>query len=593
MDISPISSNFASDSDVSPLAYPERGVSPLVDPTAEVSPIGKSTERTIPSRKRNLFPSTPRSPKGQLNPVGRKPLYKKHPQIIEITQTKLLDHGFAAHARRNETWASVGVSAKTLRQDLAKEVDGLDSISESTVRSLFAPPNKNHKNSSRYHHVIDAKIGTKHNDLSHESADSHYCRAHVKYALQMGTCFEDETFMLSADDKNKLVLGGHTPCVNRYQPFHTYFLKGDEIHTSDHNFSSGYKLIPSGYMALERKQGEPLVVLDQDGRARFNYARTGTLYITLRGNKFFRASAYNHYDDLRPIIEEAQRQGKNSVIIVCDNGPDWTKNSVKVAMCAGRLWRDLGLDYICLIAYSAGDSRFNMIEHAWAPTTSWLAGLCLSATLPGETLTPDKQAGLTTGERITKEKRVLDNAIDKVKRCIDGKEYDGFPVFVTAIQSGSKHVYDDEEAVDQLTKAQVTLIKKSEELKEKAKEYTSLCQHAVQRRYVLEFMKCENEQCEHCRTRPVESAKLMTFLRATGGCLLPPKAEPGDHFMSWRELATEAFHGSLELPELDYGLSNPYVYEGHRTCPKELCRKVFQSRADRDRHDKLVHTKFE
>lgn len=587
MDVSPIANN-----EISPLANPSRGVSPLSNPTNGVSPlkacVSPVSRFPTSSRKRELF----RTPQGHLKSVGRKPLFKKHPQIINITKTKLLDHGFAAHARRSETWASVGVSAKTLQKDIVKEVSGLESISETTVRYLFAPPNKSHKNSKSYHHVIDAKIGTKHNDISNESPDSHYCRALVKFALQMGTCFDDETCMISADDKNKLVLGGHTPCVNRHQPFHTYFLKGDEVHTADHNFSSGYKAIPSGYMVVERKEGEPLIVLDKDGTARFNYPRTGTLYISLRGNKFFKATAYNHYDDLRPILEDAQRRGQNSAIIICDNGPDWGKYSVKVAMCAGRLWRDLGLDYLCLVAYSSGDSRFNMVEHAWAPTTAWLAGLCLSATLPGETTTPDKQTDLTPEEREAKEKKVLDTAIDKVKRCLDGKQFDGFPVYATAVPSGSKHIYDDEKTVEKLKEARVTIINKNNELKEKAKEYKFLDSHAVTRRYVLEFVKCDDERCEHCQSRPVKSNKLMTFLRKTGGCLLPPMLRPDGHYMPWREMADKVFQGDLEIPELDNELSAPYFHEGSRLCTEGQCRKVFQSRADRERHHKLIHTEW-
>lgn len=84
----------------------------------------------------------------------------------------------------------------------------------------------------------------------------------------------------------------------------------------------------------------------------------------------------------------------------------------------------------------------------------------------------------------------------------------------------------------------------------------------------------------------------MTFLRASGGCLLPPLMTTGEHYMSWREMASQAYNQTVEIPQLDHGLSVSYTYEGDSMCNKEFCRKVFQSRADRDRHEKLIHSEL-
>ena len=227
-------------------------ISPLTD-TLPISPLytrfvvssiadSCSAQETAQLRRIQSSSSTPRKPRGQLKKVGKVPLHKKYPEIISTATNKLVDTGYGAHRRRTETRASVGVRAKTLKETLVNEVDGLSSLSESSVRRLFAPPNKGHKAGARYHHVIDAKIGTKNNDQSTESRDSHYCRASVKYALEMGACFYDEVHMISADDKNKLSLSKDTPCINRYQKFNSYFLKGDEYHYSDHSFPPGTNL---------------------------------------------------------------------------------------------------------------------------------------------------------------------------------------------------------------------------------------------------------------------------------------------------------------------------------------------------------------
>ena len=101
----------------------------------------------------------------------------------------------------------------------------------------------------------------------------------------MGTCFGDEIQKWSADDKNKLFIGGGSPCVSRYHTFGTYVKKGDEFRTSDHNFSTGYKGIVSGYMRVEEKPAEPGTShekfrYDKLGRVHFKYPRTGRLFIT-------------------------------------------------------------------------------------------------------------------------------------------------------------------------------------------------------------------------------------------------------------------------------------------------------------------------
>ena len=378
-----------------------------------------------------------------------------------------------------------------------------------------------------------------------------------------------------------------------FQKFHTYFLKGDEAHYADHNFSTGYKLNASGYMSLESKNSDNHVTVDKKGRARFNYPRTGTLYITLRGNKFFRATTYNHYDDLFPIVADAKKAGKHSLVIICDNGPDWKKNSLKVAIVIGRLWRDLDLDYVCVVSYCAGDSRFNMIEHAWSPTNTWLTGLCLSDTIPGETLPPDRQTNLSEEERLDKEKTVLDAAIDKVKQCLEDRTFDGFPVVAKGVPCGSKHMYDDEEDINELSKAQLTIINKNEHLQQKAKEFQFLQRHSIQRRYTLEFIKCEDRECDHCSTHPVQSVKLVTFLRETCGCLFPPMRSADQDpeqigFKSWTQMANDAFNGRVRVPDLDEGLTSQYEHNGVSRCPHS-CRKVYQSNADRERHEKLVH----
>ena len=294
------------------------------------------------------------------------------------------------------------------------------------------------------------------------------------------------------------------------------------------------------------------------GRVAYRFPRTGQLHIILRGNKFFKSTAFNHYDDLLPLIAEARdSENKYACVILCDNGPDWQKFSLKVIFVVGRLWRDLNLDYICLVSYCAGDSRYNMIEHAWAPVTKWLVGLTLSEKVPGEATAPDRQTQLSDDELKEKETIVLENAMKNIEKCLQNREFDGFPVKTSSVRCGSSHTYKDEATIEKLSKAQVTIIDKDPAQQATNKEFQFLQRHSIQRRYTLEFIKCQDDSCEFCSSRPMRAKKQITFLREAGGCLFVPTQSMDfpEHFNTWHELATDAMKGQSTLTKLDQGLS--------------------------------------
>ena len=242
------------------------------------------------------------------------------------------------------------------------------------------------------------------------------------------------------------------------------------------------------------------------------YPRTGPLTVCLRGNKFVKATVCNHYADLLPLLHEVRdKDGKHAAVIVSDNGPDWRKHSLKVVMMMGRLWRDLGLDYLCIVAYALGDSKFNMIEHSWAPVTSWLTGLQLRATLPGEEKSPEEQS-LNQSEKSRKTAIVLDTAIDDVQQCLQNRFYDSFPVNTKAVKSSAKHPYSDADKMEELSDASLLKIRNNNTLTILAEEYQFIARHSIQRTFQLEFLKCTDSKCGHCTDKPIRSQKLMAFL---------------------------------------------------------------------------------
>lgn len=133
------------------------------------------------------------------------------------------------------------------------------------------------KNSkSRYKGLVKSKVAKKRNNLHRGNIDAHYYPSRVRYRLELGTEFEDETVMLSADCMNKIHIGGLA--VSKYHQLRNLFLTEDSPNYPDHDFltSNGNKITPSGYMVLSRKEGADA---DKLGHTVFKFPKTGSSYI--------------------------------------------------------------------------------------------------------------------------------------------------------------------------------------------------------------------------------------------------------------------------------------------------------------------------
>lgn len=67
-----------------------------------------------------------------------------------------------------------------------------------------------------------------------------------------------------------------------------------------------------------------------------------------------------------------------------------------------RLFKESGVDSLIICTYCPGHSALNFIEHAWAPITKKFASVKLTDKVPGESLPPHKQRGLTREEKTRK-----------------------------------------------------------------------------------------------------------------------------------------------------------------------------------------------
>ncbi len=155
-----------------------------------------------------------------------------------------------------------------------------------------------------------------------------------------------------------------------------------------------------------------------------------------------------------------------------------------------------------------------MIEHSWAPITASLCGLVLHPTLPGEQLTPEEQTTLSADERQKKNATVLEMAMTNIQRCLEKTTFDGFPVTTEAVKSSAEHIYQNEADIEALSDGSISRLKNNKDLRKKAREYRFISQHSVQRTYMLEFIKCEDDDWRHYSATPIRAKNLMSFLRS-------------------------------------------------------------------------------
>lgn len=75
--------------------------------------------------------------------------------------------------------------------------------------------------------------------------------------------------------------------------------------------------------------------------------------------------------------------------------------------------------------------------------------------------------------------------------------------------------YDDHEVLDTFVKASMTKIKESLQLCSTRKLLLFLCKHAVRTRYHLQFLKCAQQDCNHCFAKPCSSEEGSCFSAGT------------------------------------------------------------------------------
>ena len=222
----------------------------------------------------------------------------------------------------------------------------------------------------------------------------------------------NERVALSADDKNKLNVG------SRYFNQGKFVMTNNQPNYPDHDFPySGTKLFPAGYLLLKsrirrsrslspptrfsgnvkKSRSSSLAALlchksreklhemkyrGELGRERISWPCTGQLSVYLYASLFHSSTSALHASHQEEILKPTvECENKGAVTIICDGGHDWSTKFTPNLINYGRLWKRLKLDVLVLTCHAPGHSRFNPIEHCWAPLSKELTGVTLPISL--------------------------------------------------------------------------------------------------------------------------------------------------------------------------------------------------------------------
>lgn len=85
-------------------------------------------------------------------------------------------------------------------------------------------------------------------------------------------------------------------------------------------------------------------------------------------DRYHKSTAVRHINHLSRILPKILGDRK-TLILLADNGPDWSTEVQANLLNFARLFRDCGLDRLIIIHYSPNYSKFNFIERRWGNIT--------------------------------------------------------------------------------------------------------------------------------------------------------------------------------------------------------------------------------
>lgn len=178
--------------------------------------------------------------------------------------------------------------------------------------------------------------------------------------------------------------------------------------------------------------------------------------------------------------------------------------------------------------------------------------------------------------------QVLDNAVKLCSRFWHGKRYCGFPITVDKFKSTDPvipHIKKTHECFKEFSNATKKRLEEPE-FKQLQTIYSFLVSHANRKAYQLEFIRCQDQECQHCSQLPRRNNEFIKLIRGFGGtCPTPQSSEVyRGHYKNFLEILRTI---SAKKTNKQY---NPTQFG---SCT-EGCSYLFFSDADRKRHQRLM-----
>lgn len=371
--------------------------------------------------------------------------------------------------------------------------------------------------------------------------------------------------------------------VSKYHQLRTFFPADDVPHYDDHDFPvKGYQIVPDGYLHLRHESViPPKVTKDHLGRNTVEVPCGGELFVYNRAIKHSPSNIATHMNDLRHIFKENEELKKKILCLICDGGSDWSYKSGLNEFYIGRFWRDTGVQCLICTCEAPYSSRYNPIEHKWSPLSKYLAGVQLSACLPGEDKPPCEQGGLTENEIKYKEEKVFHKALDELNDYWDGKIHGGFKIKSVPMKTGKNleisytEIYDDYEEVKEFFDTCLTTVLKNKKQRALLEEWRELSKHMERRPGMLVFKK-PGCQIENDITPKLPKSEKWLLIPP----LTPDSSNPG-HYKTYEQLSESTQFSPVEQLFTGSG------WGMKEKCPK--CRYVFSSIADKKKHNSFIH----
>lgn len=146
------------------------------------------------------------------------------------------------------------------------------------------------------------------------------------------------------------------------------------------------------------------------------------------------------------------------------------------------------------------------------------------STVPGETTPPWKQ-DIPNDKKESKTDQVFWNANTSACKIFHNKKYDGFHINCYPENfSGAKESVSHDDLKDLLNKVTKTKLQKQSEYNEQLQnDYKFFIKHVVKKHRYLQFLKCYDPTCIHCKENPIKATKFVETMNNMGGHIPSPK----------------------------------------------------------------------